>query len=287
MVACISPTDRDFMETLNTLKYANRARNIKNKVSVNQDKTSQQLAQFRSRILKLESELQEFHSGRKIVSEDGSVVMNDIASEVTMLRAENDKLRLRVKSLQQVIESQSERIAGMAADKELAALGRHDESTGQVVGQEAEETTSHLPTVIKGYMRQIEELKSRLVLSESLGHHNPSSPYRRPPSMVLQGRQSSLTTLPFNQETSELLQTARSDITRLKRRQDRKGSESESGRSQHRPRSRDVASVTSLDVVNEGVMSEGRGEEGGGEEGGEDDETLFGSDEEDTNSTNE
>ena len=32
MIACISPSDRDFMETLNTLKYANRARNIKNKV---------------------------------------------------------------------------------------------------------------------------------------------------------------------------------------------------------------------------------------------------------------
>ena len=33
MVACVSPADRDFMETLNTLKYANRAKNIKNKVS--------------------------------------------------------------------------------------------------------------------------------------------------------------------------------------------------------------------------------------------------------------
>ena len=33
MIACISPIDRDFMETLNTLKYANRARNIKNKVN--------------------------------------------------------------------------------------------------------------------------------------------------------------------------------------------------------------------------------------------------------------
>lgn len=33
MIACVSPTDRDFMETLNTLKYSNRARNIKNKVS--------------------------------------------------------------------------------------------------------------------------------------------------------------------------------------------------------------------------------------------------------------
>ncbi len=32
MIACISPCDRDFIETLNTLKYANRARNIKNKV---------------------------------------------------------------------------------------------------------------------------------------------------------------------------------------------------------------------------------------------------------------
>ena len=36
-----------------------------------------------------------------------------------------------MKSLQQVIESQSERIAGMAADRELASLGRQDESTGQ------------------------------------------------------------------------------------------------------------------------------------------------------------
>ena len=33
MIACVSPSDRDFMETLNTLKYANRARNIKNKVT--------------------------------------------------------------------------------------------------------------------------------------------------------------------------------------------------------------------------------------------------------------
>ncbi|RIA98533.1 P-loop containing nucleoside triphosphate hydrolase protein, partial [Glomus cerebriforme] len=36
MLACVSPADSNFMETLNTLKYANRARNIKNKVSVNE-----------------------------------------------------------------------------------------------------------------------------------------------------------------------------------------------------------------------------------------------------------
>ena len=58
---------------------------------VNQDKASQQLAMLRARIQQLEVELQEFRSGRMVVSGDGSVVMNDMANENTMLRTENDK----------------------------------------------------------------------------------------------------------------------------------------------------------------------------------------------------
>lgn len=58
---------------------------------MNQDKMSQQLSIFRSRIQELELELQEFKSGRMIVSEDGSVVVNDMANEITMLRTENDR----------------------------------------------------------------------------------------------------------------------------------------------------------------------------------------------------
>ena len=62
MIACVSPSDRDFMETLNTLKYANRARNIKNKVSVNQDKASRQMAALRDEILDLQQELLQYKS---------------------------------------------------------------------------------------------------------------------------------------------------------------------------------------------------------------------------------
>ena len=58
---------------------------------MNQDKGSQQLAGLRARIQELEVELQEFRSGRMVVSEDGSVVVNDMAIEITMLRTENDK----------------------------------------------------------------------------------------------------------------------------------------------------------------------------------------------------
>jgi hypothetical protein len=60
MIACVSPSDRDFMETLNTLKYANRARNIKNKVMVNQDRASQQINALRSEITRLQMELMEY-----------------------------------------------------------------------------------------------------------------------------------------------------------------------------------------------------------------------------------
>ncbi len=60
MIACVSPSDRDFMETLNTLKYANRARNIQNKVMVNQDKTSRQISALRAEIQLLQVELMEY-----------------------------------------------------------------------------------------------------------------------------------------------------------------------------------------------------------------------------------
>lgn len=60
MIACISPSDRDFMETLNTLMYANRARNIQNKVVLNQDKSSRTILMLRQEIQQLQMQLLEY-----------------------------------------------------------------------------------------------------------------------------------------------------------------------------------------------------------------------------------
>lgn len=60
MIACVSPSDRDFMETLNTLKYANRARNITNKIVVNQDQSSRTISLLRREIAALQMELIEY-----------------------------------------------------------------------------------------------------------------------------------------------------------------------------------------------------------------------------------
>lgn len=78
MIACISPSDRDFMETLNTLKYANRARNIKNKVVVNQDKTSQQISAMRAEIARLQMELMEYKAVRDRGTDGSTDMQKDL-----------------------------------------------------------------------------------------------------------------------------------------------------------------------------------------------------------------
>ncbi|KAG0618575.1 hypothetical protein M758_4G074800 [Ceratodon purpureus] len=57
MIACISTADTNFEETLNSLKYANRARNIRNKPVINRDPHSVMLNQLRQEIRTLQLEL--------------------------------------------------------------------------------------------------------------------------------------------------------------------------------------------------------------------------------------
>ncbi|KAH9096953.1 hypothetical protein Ae201684P_011687 [Aphanomyces euteiches] len=50
MVAAISPADYNFEETLSTLRYANRAKNIKNKPTVNEDPKDAKLREYKAEI---------------------------------------------------------------------------------------------------------------------------------------------------------------------------------------------------------------------------------------------
>jgi kinesin family protein 4/21/27 len=86
MIACVSPSDCDFVETLNTLKYANRARNIKNRVTVNQDSSSRQVGELRATIQRLQVELLEYKQGKRVVGDDGVEVHNDQYTENVLLR---------------------------------------------------------------------------------------------------------------------------------------------------------------------------------------------------------
>lgn len=57
MIACVSPAESNYEESLNTLKYASRARNIKNKPVINRDPNSILIEGLRNQITTLQGEV--------------------------------------------------------------------------------------------------------------------------------------------------------------------------------------------------------------------------------------
>ena len=57
MVACLSPASDNYDETLSTLRYANRAKNIKNKPKINEDPKDALLREYHSEIQRLKAML--------------------------------------------------------------------------------------------------------------------------------------------------------------------------------------------------------------------------------------
>ncbi|XP_065554463.1 kinesin-like protein KIF21B isoform X3 [Lathamus discolor] len=226
MIACVSPSDRDFMETLNTLKYANRARNIKNKVVVNQDKTSQQISALRAEIARLQMELMEYKAGKRVIGEDGSEGYSDLFHENAMLQKENSTLRMRVRAMQEAIDAINSRVTHLMSQEANFMLARAGDSN-EAIG-----------TLIQNYIQEIEELRTKLLESESMNESLRRSLSRvsaRAPYSMGSSPGSSLAGLcspaaPVDTEASDVLRRAKQDLERLKkkeRRQRRKSPEKE------------------------------------------------------------
>ena len=66
MVACLSPADNNYDETLSTLRYANRTKNIKNEPKINEDPKDALLREYQEEIQKLKAMLM----GQMAVSAD-------------------------------------------------------------------------------------------------------------------------------------------------------------------------------------------------------------------------
>jgi kinesin family protein 4/21/27 len=60
MIACVSPAESNYEESLSTIRYASRARNIKNKPVVNRDPNSMLIESLRTQIQHLQLEINEY-----------------------------------------------------------------------------------------------------------------------------------------------------------------------------------------------------------------------------------
>jgi len=63
MISNIGPADYNFDETMNTLRYASRAKNIKNKPKINEDPKDALLREYQDEIAVLREQLALLNSG--------------------------------------------------------------------------------------------------------------------------------------------------------------------------------------------------------------------------------
>ncbi|XP_052227615.1 kinesin-like protein KIF17 isoform X2 [Dreissena polymorpha] len=103
MVACLSPADNNYDETLSTLRYANRAKNIKNKPKINEDPKDALLRQYQEEIERLKAMLM----GQIPVPDGGfQVGMIGESSQSHSSQSNEDQARLQLEEEKQKIKEE-------------------------------------------------------------------------------------------------------------------------------------------------------------------------------------
>uniref|UniRef100_A0A0K8TKQ0 Putative kinesin-like protein n=1 Tax=Tabanus bromius TaxID=304241 RepID=A0A0K8TKQ0_TABBR len=131
MVAAISPADCNYSETLSTLRYANRAKNIINKPTVNEDPNVKLIRELRDEICKLKSML------TNEVPSSSSKVLEDLLKKEAQEKVLTEEWTEKWREAQMILQEQKSlglRKAGVGVvlDSEMPHLiGIHDDiSTG-------------------------------------------------------------------------------------------------------------------------------------------------------------
>lgn len=141
MLACASPADTNMTETLNTLKYANRARNIRNRVVINQELGESD--RLKATITRLKEELRG--------TDDFLRAVND----------EMDNLKSQVSSLHHTLGQKTFELASVKYER--------DNYKHQLNGNDQPFVQE---TLVQEYANTIESLRGELLQSQQLLRQN-------------------------------------------------------------------------------------------------------------------
>lgn len=103
MIAAVSPADYNYDETLSTLRYASRAKNIKNKPVINEDPKDALLRQYEDEIKQLKEMLKSLSEGKTIDKKlfesshhlPGAIMFEDsIESLISKLEQKGKKVKI-------------------------------------------------------------------------------------------------------------------------------------------------------------------------------------------------
>ena len=147
MIACVSPAEWNANETINTLKYANRARNIKNRVTLNEKEEGwDDVEWLQGMVTRLRKELKGLKEGGVVASNEpevSSAAVQKVTAQMTELRHSYEDIRAKY------VERTEEltRLRRELADKQrssggaIGGTGKYEEIVGPVI-EEYEKTIS-------------------------------------------------------------------------------------------------------------------------------------------------
>ncbi|KAH7524747.1 hypothetical protein FEM48_Zijuj06G0152200 [Ziziphus jujuba var. spinosa] len=163
VVACVSPADTNAEETLNTLKYANRARNIQNKAVINRDPVAAQLQRMRSQIEQLQAELLFYRGDASAPYEELQILKH----KVSLLEASNSELQRELQERQVTCKHLTQRALDAQVEKdklvmkiELARNGKSWDEVDSNLDQDCD--------LLKTYVAKIHDLEGEVLRLKNL-----------------------------------------------------------------------------------------------------------------------
>lgn len=166
MIACVSPTEWNVGETVNTLKYANRARNIKNRAVVNEREDGwDDIEWLQGTVSRLRKELKQLKEGGGVASvfgESRCVVPEVLEGSNKKILAQMTELRNNYEDLREKYVDRTEELARLR--RELGE--RHRSSTGGSIGGTAKYEEIVGP-VIEEYEKTISAMEAELGLNRA------------------------------------------------------------------------------------------------------------------------
>ncbi|KAL3371664.1 hypothetical protein AABB24_008283 [Solanum stoloniferum] len=170
MIACVSPADTNAEETLNTLKYANRARNIQNKAIVNRDPMAAQMQRMRSQIEQLQAELLYVRGDSGAPFEELQI----LKSKISLLEASNAELQKEVKERRIRCEQLTQNAIDAQVERDRLILKIESSKNGRP-WNEIDNSDQDLD-LVKKYVSKIQELEAELLHSQSSSNSKHGEP---------------------------------------------------------------------------------------------------------------
>ncbi|PKI73113.1 hypothetical protein CRG98_006521 [Punica granatum] len=147
MIACVSPADTNAEETLNTLKYANRARNIQNKA------------------IQLQAELLFYRGDTNAPFEELQLLKH----KISLLEASNVELQKELQERQVSCEHLMQRAIDAQVEKDKLIMQIESARNGKS-WDEIEIHSEKEYDLIKNYVSKIQELEGELLRLQNLHH---------------------------------------------------------------------------------------------------------------------